>query len=343
MRGFLRFSTTALVVMALIAAGMVIFFGDTPAPSQETVDAAADTENSVVPLSDSASGRGAPSTLVGEAKVVVPDTLPASLAGTSVPGGWAKTDVNGSLVPTPQLRQLFEYYLAALGEETLPQLVARIEQALARLEEPARSEALDTLGAYLDYKLALGDLEAAYGRDATTNAEDMQRRMAEIRALRRTWMDAQTADAFFATDEAVDQFQVEQLRIRTDPSLSEREREQALAKAEKALPEPLRQARQETRKFTDYQRARSEFADDPDALRAWRKERFGAEAARELEKVEVEQQAWEAKWQSYSQDLAKLGDMGLAGPERKAAIDALRDDYFEGAEKLRAEALDSLR
>ena len=343
MRGFLRFATTALVVMALIAAGMVIFFGDTPTPAQETVDTTADTESSVVPMLDSTSGRGVPSTLVGETAVAVPDTMPASLAGTSVPGGWAETDANGSLVPTPQLRQLFEYYLAALGEETLPQLVARIEQALARLEEPARSEALDTLGDYLDYKLALGDLEATYGHDATTNAEDMQRRMAEIRALRRTWMDAQTADAFFATDEAVDQFQVEQLRIRTDPYLSEKEREQALAEAEKALPEPLRQARRETRKFADYQRAQSEFADDPDALRAWREERFGAEAARELEKVEAEQKVWEAKWQAYSQDLAELDDMGLAGPERKAAIDTLRDDYFEGAEKLRAEALDSIR
>ena len=155
MRGFLRFATTALVVMALIAAGMVIFFGDTPTPSQETVDTIADTESGVVAKSDPTTGRRAPSKLVGETAVAVPDTMPASLAGTSVPGGWDKTDANGSLVPTPQLRQLFEYYLAALGEETLPQLVARIEQALARLEEPARSEALDTLGAYLDYKLAL--------------------------------------------------------------------------------------------------------------------------------------------------------------------------------------------
>ncbi len=134
MRGFLRFATTALVVMALIAAGMVIFFGDTPPPAQETVDTTADTESSVVPMLDSTSGRGVPSTLVGETAVAVPDTMPASLAGTSVPGGWAETDANGSLVPTPQLRQLFEYYLAALGEETLPQLVARIEQALARLK-----------------------------------------------------------------------------------------------------------------------------------------------------------------------------------------------------------------
>lgn len=343
MRGFLRFATMALVVTAVLVAGMVIVFGDGPSTPQESIDGTTDTENAVLPSGELEPSQMPPSNLVGDAKVAVPDTLPSSLAGTSLPGGWAKTDANGSLVPTPQLRQLFEYYLAALGEETLPQLVARIEQALVRLEEPARSEALDTLGDYLDYKLALGDLEAAYGSAAALDAEEMQRRMSEIRALRRTWMDAQTADAFFATDEAVDRFQVEQMRIRTDPSLSQGEREQALAKAEEALPEPVREARRETRKFTDYQRARSEFADDPEALRTWREERFGAEAARELEKVEAEQRAWESKWQAYSQDRAELEGMGLAGPELKAAINALRDDYFEGAEKLRAEALDSIR
>lgn len=343
MRGLLRFATMALVVLALIAAGLVIFFGDTGEAPQRTVNEITDTDRRAVTVDPPKSSLETPSKLVGDSTAAVPDSLPASLMGTSVPGGWAETDVNGSLVPTPQLRQLFEYYLAALGEETLPQLVARIEQALTRLEVPARSEALDTLGDYLDYKLALGDLEAAYGSVDLTNPEDMQRRMAEIRALRRTWMDAQTANAFFATDEAVDRFQVEQLRIRTDPSLSEREREQALALAEEALPKPLRQARRETRKFSDYQRARSELAGDPEALRAWREDRFGAEAARELEKVEVEQQAWEAKWQAYRQDLAELEGMGLAGPEREAAINELRDDYFEGAEKLRAEALDSIR
>ena len=170
MRGFLRFATMALVVMALIVAGMVILFGDNQKTLQETVDTTTDTGSKLVPIVGPESGRETPSNLVGEATVAVPDRLPASLEGTSVPGGWAETDVNGSLVPTPHLRQLFEYYLAALGEETLPQLVARIEQALARLAEPARSEALDTLGDYLDYKLALGDLEAAYGSAATTNA-----------------------------------------------------------------------------------------------------------------------------------------------------------------------------
>lgn len=343
MTGFLRFATLALLAIAIVFAGVVVFFGDDPATSRDGA-ATNDATVEVAPGRDLVERRSeAPSKLVGEAGAAVPDELPASLAGTSLPGGWARTDANGSLVPTPQLRQLFEYYLAALGEETLPQLIARIEQALDQLDQPARSEALATLGDYLDYKLALGDLEASYGNTGALNAGEMQRQMAEIRALRRSWMDAETADAFFSADEAVDRFQVEQLRIRTDSSLSDEQREQALARAEQALPAPVREARRETRKFTDYQRARSEFAGDPEALSAWREQRFGDEAARELEKVEAEQQAWKNKWQAYSRELAKLEGLGLAGPEREAAIDSLRDNYFEGPEKLRAEALDSIR
>lgn len=335
-----------LAIMALLVvvfAGMALFLGEDPATPSGVV-AGRDTKNDTAPKAVQGHARNEPpSKLVGGGGVPVPDGLPASLAGTSMPGGWAETDVNGSLVPTPQLRQLFEYYLAALGEETLPQVIARIEQALAQLEEPARTEALSTLGDYLDYKLALGDLETSYGNATTLDAGEMQRRMAEIHALRRTWMDARTADAFFAADEAVDRFQVEQLRIKTDPSLSDEERAQALMQAEQALPAPMREARRETRKFTDYQRARSEFAGDPEALRAWRNEHFGEEAARRLEKVEIEQRAWESKWQAYSSALSELEALGLAGPEREAAVDSLRGEYFEGAEKLRAEALDSIR
>ncbi|WP_052471996.1 lipase secretion chaperone [Marinobacter similis] len=215
----------------------------------------------------------APSKLVGQAKAVsVPEQLPASLVGTSVPAGWNQVDSVGDLIPTPALRQLFEYYLSALGEESLEQLVARIGQTLLALQEPARTQALDTLRAYLDYKLAISDLEAGYGGGTELDAVQMQQRMQEIQALRRAWLDSATADAFFAQDEAIDRFQIEKLRISRDPSLTGDQREVALAQAEDALPASLRQARRETRRFTDYERARQELADDPEALKNWRRE-----------------------------------------------------------------------
>lgn len=286
----------------------------------------------------------APSGLVGKVSPVsIPEQLPASLSGTSVPDGWARTDRLGNLIPTPHLRQLFEYFLSALGEESLQQLVARIETALSSLEEPARSQALKTLGAYLEYKLAVSELEQTYGEASGLGVGEMQRRMSEIRALRRTWLDADTAEAFFADDEAVDRFQLEKLRITGDDSLTREQKAEAIRQAESSLPEPLRKAREETRQFADYEQVRRELADDPRALQAWRQEAFGEAAADRLARLEDEQKDWDRRWQDYSRERDRLMSSGLAAPEREEALKRLRANYFNETERIRAEALDSIR
>lgn len=286
----------------------------------------------------------APSKLVGEGSdLTIPDWQPPSLRGTSEPGGWARTDRLGNLIPTGELRQLFEYYLSALGEETLPQLVIRIQLALSALEEPARGQALDTLGRYLDYKLALSDLETAYGDVGTPGSDEIESRMAEIHALRRTWMDADTAEAFFADDEAIDRYQLKKRSIGADKSLSQQQREEALAEAEMALPEPVRQARQDTRKFSRYEQARKALADDPEALRSMRQHEFGKEAAQRLENLDAEQKDWSRRWQSYAKEREALGASGLAEPEREESLIRLREKYFTESERVRAKALDSIQ
>lgn len=284
-----------------------------------------------------------PSKLVSEVSKVDVSDLPASLAGTSEPGGWAITDRFGNLIPTSELRQLFEYYLSALGEESLSQLVARIRLVLSALDEPARGQALDTLGRYLDYKLALSDLEAAYGEAGTSGPGEMERRMLEIQALRRTWLDADTAEAFFADEEAIDRFQLKKRSLSRDSSLTDEQREEALAEAEMALPEPVRRARQQTRKFARYEQVREAMANDPEALRAWRRQEFGEEAAQRLENLDAEQKDWNKRWQSYAKERDALKASGLAEPEREESLNQLREKYFSETERIRAKALDSIQ
>ena len=263
--------------------------------------------------------------------------MPASLRGTEPPAGWGLLDANGDLVPTAELRALFEYYLAALGEESLGQLVARIKSALADLPEPARSQAGETLARYLDYKLAVGDLEAS----ATTGEPETW--LQQLRDLRRSHLGGATAEAFFAADEAVDRFQLERRRILADASLNDEQRKNLLARAEAALPDGLRQARAQASRFENYHQARAALADDPAALQAYRESEFGAEAAEALARVEREQADWDRRWQAYRSAVTQLESAGLAAPEREAAIQRLRDEHFQGAEKVRAEALDSLQ
>ena len=286
----------------------------------------------------------APSSLLNSASSVrIPEQLPASLAGTSVPDGWARTDRLGNLIPTPHLRQLFEYFLSALGEESLQQLVARIESALSVLDEPARSQALATLGNYLDYKLAVSELEKSYGDMSGADAGELQRRMMEIQNLRRAWLDADMAEAFFADDEMIDRFQMEKLRIASDDRLTETQKADALRRAESTLPEPLRKAREETRRFADYEKVRQELAGDPGALDAWRQEAFGEAAAGRLARLEEEQKDWDRRWQAYSKERDRLLASGLAEPERQQALERLRASHFSETEQVRAEALDSIR
>lgn len=343
MKSVSKLSFVTPVIIAVVVALWLL--ADSAQNQSASTGSVEDSQDISIPNTGFSVGRPQkPSSLVGNpGRLDVPDRLPASLEGTSEPGGWAVTDRFGNLIPTGELRQLFEYYLSALGEEDLPQLVARIQLALSVLEQPARGQALDTLGRYLDYKLALADLEAAYTDGGASGAGELERRMLEIQALRRTWMDAETADAFFADEEAIDRYQLRKRSITKDGSLTDEQRQKAFADAEKALPEPLRRAREETRKFSRYEQAREEMANDPEALRAWRRQEFGDEAAQRLEALDSEQKDWNRRWQSYAEERDALANSGLAGPEREESLNRLREKYFSETERVRARALDSIQ
>ena len=341
MKSRIRLFLSLVVIIA--AVGSFWLIGADPDGVEGPADPVSVTSPQVPPAVQDASGTASSDRVGRASSVSIPEQLPASLSGTSVPEGWARTDRLGNLIPTPHLRQLFEYFLSALGEESLQQLVARIETALSVLDEPARSQALATLGNYLEYKLAVSDLEQSYGEVSGLGAGEMQRRMAEIQALRRTWLDADTADAFFADDEAVDRFQIEKLRITSDDSLTDEQKAEALRRAESSLPEPLRKAREETRRFADYEQVRQELADDPRALAAWRQEAFGEAAAERLARLDQEQKAWDRRWQAYANDRDRLLSSGLAERERQEALARIRASHFNETERIRAEALDSIR
>ncbi|MEQ5835668.1 lipase secretion chaperone [Marinobacter sp. NFXS9] len=287
-----------------------------------------------------------PSTLVENAPAAsVPDALPGSLEGTRPPGGWDRVDEAGHLLPTPALRGLFEYYLAALGEESLPQLVARIRQRLETLPEPARGEARQLLGDYLDYKLAVGQLETQVG--SGTGIAGAENALATMRDLRRQYLGEVAADAFFAREEAVDRYQTARREIQARNDLTDAQRQARLQAAEAELPESVREARAESRKFVDYEAQLQALQADPDTSQAeisqLRESTFGAEVAERLARVEAEQADWDRRWSDYRADKARLDDAGLAAPEQQEAVQRLRDQYFNDQEQVRVQALDSIR
>jgi lipase chaperone LimK len=268
-----------------------------------------------------------------------PAPLPGSLEGTEPDGGLAR-DADGRFVPTRDALDLFDYYLAASGEEPDGAIRARIEAAIAaRLADPAPALAL--LDRYLAYR------EAARALFFDENAAELplERRLQRIRELRREHFGAELAEALFGEEEARWRVDVERLRVSRDPALGEEERAARLAALEAELPEAVREARDAATAAIALRRdeARLRAAGGSDAeVRALREARFGPEAAERLAALDRTRAEWDARVAEYRAERDRVAARESDPAARAAALAALRDARFEGPERLRVEALERM-
>lgn len=265
--------------------------------------------------------------------------LPESLRGTE-PDGALVRDAEGRFVPTRDALDLFDYFLSARGEEPDALVRARIEAAIAaRLDDPA--PALELLDRYLAYREEV----RAFFEEENAAALPLERRLQRIRELRRAHFGAELADALFAEEEERWRVDLERLRVLQDPTLAAEERTRRLEALDAELPESVREARSAATAALalrrDEARLRAEGASDAE-IGALREARFGPEAAERLAALDRARAEWNARLAAYRAErervAARLPDDG----ERAAALDALRDAHFTGAERLRVEALEQM-
>lgn len=284
-----------------------------------------------------AAARPAPRPLpsADSSKPAPPPPLPRSLRGTDVDGALA-VDADGHFVPTPDAIALFDYFLAASGEEPPEMIRARIEAEIdRRLAPEAAAEARALLDRYLGFREAL----RALAEGGAVPAE-LERRLQWIRELRREHFGAETAAALFAEEETVAMLDLERRRVALDPALEAEEREAALEAIDAALPEHVRAVRERTRApsrvHAEVAALREAGASDAE-VHAVRAEAFGDEAAERLAALDAERAAWAARLDAYRAERAALLEAGEADP---AALDALRARHFDEREQLRVRELD---
>lgn len=335
MRRWLRW---ALALAALCVASALLL-ARTPAPREASPDRLRDHADPREPPAGESSAMA--STEAGDASASAPPgTLPGSLRGTDAVGGLL-VGSDGHLVPSPDALALFDYYLAATGEEPPGVLRARIVAAIeARVVDPARSEAIALLDTYLAFREALRTLA-----EGGAPPHDLERRLQWIRELRRGHFGAATAEALFGLEERTLAIDLERRRVATDPALDETERAAALAALEAQLPDGVRAARDRARapaRLHARTRAlRAAGASDAE-IHAQRAEAFGPAAAERLAALDAEQARWQARLESFRDDVVAVEARGLDGDARDAEIEALLDAHFEAHEHRRVRAIEAL-
>ena len=264
--------------------------------------------------------------------------LPSSLAGTA-PDGQLAIDDGGRLVVTRETRRFFDYFLAAGAEDGAGRARARlVAEVRSRLPARAVPEAIDLLDRYLTYRRRARVAE---------QAPDAGARLSLLHAVREQTLGPETARAFFADEEAVEEAGVERARIFADPWLDAAERERRAAALEERLPELVREARAEAlaplRLAHQEGQLRASGASAAE-IRALRERSFGAEAADRLEELDRQRVAWQQRLDDYrvARDAIERNESLDAGA-RDRAIETLRSERFTPEERLRVAALDRIR
>jgi lipase chaperone LimK len=275
--------------------------------------------------------------------------LPKCLQGTDIDGELL-VDANGKLVINNGLRNLFEYFLSALPEESLDTILGRIKEYVQYQipEEPAQ-RAIAILESYISYKQKLEEVESPEGLQGEQlgTLDAIKDALANRMLLRRQFMSPEVVQAFFENEEKYDQFNLQLIDIKQNSVLSPEAKEEQIIELEQMLPESVRLMRQEERKREQIKKQiedmRKQGKTEKD-IYEFRKNEYGKEYADRWQKLEETRNKWDKKINEYMEQRKTISsDPNLTDQEKNLAIDRLKFESFDESEIRRVNHEEQLR
>jgi lipase chaperone LimK len=258
--------------------------------------------------------------------------LPASLRGTQ-PDGGVRFDSKGLPVTDAELRRYFDWYLAAIGEQELPVMRARLARDLPLRMNPAQVAAV----------LAWFDRYVAYQHASTQLAgiTDLQQRLDAVHALRRNMLGEAAANGFFKEEENEASRVLALKQMQADPAMSTGERDAIERGLEDGSP-GYAEARHESelrQQLGDLDAELDRRGASASERRAERSDLLGPEAADRFAELDRARAHWNARLQDYSRQRAALqARTGLSENQRQLESRRLLA-AFSPAEQRRLAAL----
>lgn len=276
------------------------------------------------------------------------ENLPKSLQGSEVNGD-ARADAAGRLVVDRGLRELFDYFLSLLGEESLEVIRGRLQAWLSgRLPASARAQALDLLARYIAYQKARGaaDPGRTAASDAALSLASFDQRQQRLAALRARHFTPDEVQAFFGEEIMHDRHVQARWTLMSDAALPPVEKARRLDALKAGMPEGWRAAESVAERHRDLTELSEDWRrrqGDPVELRQIRERLVGAEAADRLEGLDRQRADWAQRLATWRVQSARIrDDAQLSEPQRAQALNSLRQQSFNDREWLRVEAMGSL-
>jgi len=268
------------------------------------------------------------------------DTLPDGELQTLQAGA-----AQGSTGPLAygELKRLFDYYLSAVGEQSIEAITLQIRSELDRkLPSPQAQKARRLLDLYIAFKRELIRLESQ-PQLVGNGLQAIRGRFLAMQDVRARYFSAEETQGMFGFEDSYDMDAIARLEVSQNPALSAEQKKQQLAALDAVLPDALRKEREATsmvvRLEQQAQALRAKGGSEDDVYRMRAKE-LDPEAAARLAEVDRDEAAWKSRIAQYREQRNKLlqSQANASESEREASLVQLQQSAFSEAERPRLKA-----
>jgi lipase chaperone LimK len=242
-----------------------------------------------------------------------------------------------------ELKRLFDYYLSAVGEQSIETITLQVRGELDRRLPPEQAKkAQRLLGLYIEFKRELVRVESQ-PQLAGNGLQAIRGRFMAMQDIRARYFSAEESQGMFGFDDSYDMDAIARLEVSQNPGLTAEQKKQQLAALDAALPEQLRKEREASsvvvRVEQHAQELRAKGGSDDDVYRMRAKE-LDPEAAARLADVDREEAAWKGRIARYLDERSKLlqSQANASASEREASLAQLQQSAFSEAERPRLKA-----
>lgn len=271
--------------------------------------------------------------------------LPKSLEGIDLNIA-LPLDRDGNLIFGMELKDLFELYLSAMGEEELDDILLRIQNALAQqLTAPALQQGYDALKRFIDYKIELANLEQQQPDSNLSELDNIRQQKQILADIQQEYFTEEESHALFSTETQYDHFMLEHLTIQQNENLTLTEKRQQVEALEVSLPQEIRVGRERAMApAIVYQQANLMKAEGQSAesIYQMRAESLGEEAASALAQLDQQRDQWQQRLDVFKLGYESISASGLSPADQKTEVNALLNRDFNSTESIRVRALTGL-
>jgi len=276
-------------------------------------------------------------------------TLPNSLSDSPTPS-LLDLDANGLLIINMKVKRLFEFYLSAMGEDTLAECVLRIRHELsAQLQGPALNTAIEILEGFLQYQNNIGEIKNDFVARYSQEAYDLNRineMKIAVRQSRGLFFSSHTANAFYQQEDEYDDYMLKQVAIRSDSSLSNEEKQTKYEALDATSPAWISQQDRQANLVSQVQQQEQAIRDnggDEYAIQTLREKNYGAEAAQKLALLDIQREQWSQRVDQYRHESRDIHDNdNYTDSEKEQILNDIRLQHFSDSELIRIKALDKI-